>query len=114
MARTALSVQTVVVTGLEATYTAANVDGHAIAGNTGELFLHVINGDAADKTVTIQTPAVFKGIALADVAVVVTAGEERLIGPFDPSLFNQADGTVYVDYSATTSVTVAALKLPRP
>lgn len=110
MARTALSIQTVVDTGLEAAYTAANVDGHSLEG-TGDVFIHVVNGDAADKTVTIVTGGTFEGKAVVDTTVVVTAGESRFIGPFKPRLYNQPDtGLVNVNFSAVTSVTVAAFR----
>jgi hypothetical protein len=113
MARTALATQDVTNEGLEAVYTAANVDGHTCDGGDS-VILHVINGDGADKTVTIQTPGTVGGLAIADRAVVVTAGEERFIrlGPsrvFDRPAGGADPGEVYVDFSAVTSVTVAAL-----
>jgi len=37
-----------------------------------------------------------------------------MIGPFDTTEFNQMDGSVYVDYSTTSGVTVAAIRLPKP
>lgn len=111
MARTTLSVQTIDVDGLEASYTAANGDGHSFA-NDGRVILHVKNDDAADKTITIQTPATTReGVDIDEVEVTVTAGEDRFIGPFSRKNFNQASGVVYVDYSAVTSVTIAALKV---
>lgn len=112
MARTLIAVQDSVITGLEATYTAAIADGHYFA-NTGKEVIHVKNGDAADKTITIQTPATVEGLAIAENAVVVTAGEERFIGPFKTSVFNQQSDrpNVYIDYSATTSVTLAIIRI---
>jgi hypothetical protein len=113
MARQTLTVQTIDLDGLEATYTAANGDGHSFA-NDGRVLLHVKNGDAADKTITVQTPATVEGVDVAEVTVTVPAGEERFIGLFSRKIFNQSGGVVYVDYSATTSVTIAALKaIPR-
>lgn len=110
MARQSVSVQQIVKTGLEAAYTNAHADGHEFS-NDGRTFMHVVNGDGADKTITIQTPQTVGGLAVADLAVTVTAGEERMIGPFRKSLFDQANGKVYVDFSATTNVTAAYLKL---
>jgi hypothetical protein len=41
------------------------------------------------------------------VSVPATTGD-RVCGPFDPAIFNDANGFVQVTYSAVTSVTVAA------
>lgn len=112
MARTELTVQDIVRSGLEATYTAANGDGHYFSNDGKRTFIHVVNGDASDNTVTIQTPATADSLAITDRTVVVTAGEERMIGPFPTQYYNQSDGTVYVDHSNTTSGTIAAIKLP--
>jgi len=109
MPRTALAVQSCAVTGLETVYTAANVDGHSVANN-GEMFLHVKNEAVADITVTLVSVADPWG-RTGDRAIVVSAGEERMIGPIPPLLFNQADGTVNVNFSAVTTVTVAAIRL---
>ena len=112
MARTALSVQEIDLTGLSPTYSDANADGHSIT-NTGDVFLHVKNASASDITVTCQTPAKIEGIDIAEITVTVAASGEKMIGPFNPTIFNQSDGSVYVDYSATASVTVAAVRLKR-
>jgi hypothetical protein len=113
-----LTAQEIVIGGLEATYAAADVAGDTFE-NTGDVFLHVINGDAGDHTVTVDTKATevtkegYGTVTLADQDIVVTAGEERMIGPFPTSRWNGADGKVDVTYEAVTSVTVAVIKLPR-
>jgi len=109
MARTALAVQSAAITGLETVYTAANADGHMVANN-GEMFLHVKNAAVADITVTLKSIADPWG-RTGDKVITVTAAEERMIGPIPPLLYNQADGTVNVDFSAVVTVTVAAVKL---
>lgn len=114
MARSALAVQTVTITGLNPSFTAANVDGHSIV-NDGRTVLYVKNGGAGSVNVTIQTPGSVDGNAIADRVVAVPAGEDRIIGPFAPRVYNQQSGAdahaVYVDFSAVTSVTVAALRI---
>ena len=110
MARTELTHQVIVPTGLEQTYAAAHVDGNKFT-NDGRMFLHVKNGAGAPITVTIQTPGTVGDLAIADQAVTVTNGEERMIGPFPPNIYNQADRMVYVDYSSVTTITVAVLQL---
>jgi hypothetical protein len=119
MATTQLVVQDIVRTGLEAVYVAAvSGDGHAVDNAGRRTFLHVINGSGGDVDVTIATPNTADGLVIADRVVTVTAGEERMIGPF-PSMYEQYDAdnaieqAFIVTYESTASVTVAALKLPR-
>lgn len=110
MARESLTIQSIVRTGLEPTYTAANADGHMFTNNQGgQRFVHVKNGDASPHTVTFPTPRTVHGLAVTDLAVAVPAGEERMIGPFPGSTFNQSDGTCHIDYDATTGMTIAVL-----
>lgn len=113
MARTALVSQPVVDEGIVPAYTAANVDGHTIDGG-GDVILHVKNGSAASINVTIQTAATQDGLAVAEQVVAIAAGAEKFIGPFNPSTYDRASGAtdagkVYVDFSAVTTVTLAAL-----
>lgn len=113
MARTALTVNAVVETGTTLSATSANADGHSLVNTAraNQLFLYVNNGGGSSINVTIQTPGTVRGLAIADQVVAVGAGAIKLIGPFDPSFYNQAAGTVYVDFSSVTSVTVAAFKI---
>ena len=110
MARAALTVQEISLTGLNPSYVAAEGDGNSFT-NLGDVFIHVKNASGGSITVTVQTPATVQGVAVEEVPVSVPASGERMIGPFPPSVFNQSDATVYVDYSAVTSLTVAAVKL---
>jgi hypothetical protein len=110
MARSVLAVQTPTFAGIVPAFTAANVDGHSIA-NDGSTVLHVKNGGGAPINVTCQTPAKFAGLDVAEDIVSVSNGSEKIIGPFSPAAFNQGAGEVYVDFSAITSVTVAAIKV---
>ena len=112
MARTALAVQQVERAGLTPAYTAANAQGHSIINGDGGAFLHVkTSGTPCD--VTVQTPGTVDGEAIADRVVSLGAATEAMVGPFPPSVYNQADGTVYVDFSAVAGVTCAALRVPR-
>ncbi len=113
MARTALASQTADDDGLTVAFTAANADGHSIAGG-GDVILLIDNGAASDITVTVQTPATQDGLDVAEQTVTVTAGTINAIAGLHPRTFDRptgaADaGTVYVDFSAVASVTVAAL-----
>jgi hypothetical protein len=111
MARSALTVQTISLSGVTPSYAAANVDGHEFT-NDGKTFLQVKNTSGSPITVTLQTPATVDGVALADptVSVPATTGD-KMIGPFPTRAFNQSGGVVYVDFSAVTNVTVSAFHL---
>lgn len=105
--------------GIEATYAAANGGGDEMP-NDGSTILHVKNGSVGNITVTaaaVQTSKDFGGedgpYTRASVAVVVDAGEERFIGPFPKRAFNNANGRVALTYSGVTSLTVAALRIPK-
>jgi len=83
--------------------------------NDGNTFLHVKNANAGTCTVTIasQKPCDQGGTHPNVVVVAATTGDE-MIGPFNPARFNDASGNVVVTtYSVTTSVSVAAVRLPR-
>lgn len=82
--------------------------------NTGRELLVIKNGDVAPHTVTFVTPMTVDGQAVADKAVVVTNAHEMIIGPFQPSIYNdngQAGGNISFTYDAVTSVTVQVIKV---
>lgn len=120
MARTVLTAQTVTRAGLVPSYGAVDQANGEVFVNTGKEFLLVKNGDGSDHTVTITTPGTIDGQAIPDLAVVVTLGEERCIGPFPKAIYNTTDtgqtpdleNAVLVDYDSGTSVTVALIKVP--
>lgn len=106
-----LTTQTITRAGLNATYAAASGGGDKIKPGDA-VFLHIKNGDSGSHTVTIATPGTVEGQAIADLAVAVPAGENRMIGPLSAALFrNPSDGLVGVTYDAVTSVTVAAIRI---
>lgn len=102
--------QQIQITGTEVTYAAASGGGDTVAPGD-DVFLHVKNADASDKTVTLVRPGTEFGQANPDVAVVVTAGEQRMIGPLSREFADASTGLISVTYSAVTSVTVAACRL---
>ena len=107
MARTALAVQQIIRSGLTPAYTAANVDGHAIANDGERTMLHVKTGDTG-LTVTIETPGTVDNLAVADRTIVIGTTSERLIGPFPRSQYNQVDETINVNFSAVTNCRLAS------
>ena len=110
-----LTVNDIVQTGLNtaSVYVSAAGGGDVIPNNTGNTFLHVKNTDASSMTVTITSTATHSGLDVEDpqITVAATTGEQ-MIGPFPPGVYNNASGQVSISYSAVTSVTVAAFKLP--
>jgi hypothetical protein len=108
MARTAVTVELMPTAGGAATYTAANADGHKAVWSK-DLFLHV--KAPQNRAITILTPGMVDGLAIADrVATPVPVGGELFI-PLGRSAYVQADGYVYWDYDAVTSTTVAVQRL---
>jgi hypothetical protein len=114
MPRLAISVQNLNRTaGTVPTYGAAQAPGSGsnMFANDGRTFIHIKNGGASPITATFVTPGNVAGLAIADQVVTVTNGTEKMVGPFEPGLFNQSDGTVHVDWSDVTSVTVGVMRV---
>lgn len=104
-----LTTQVMALAGLNPTYVAAAAGGDKIKPGDG-VFLHVKNGDASSHTVTLVTPGDVEGLAVADRAVAVPAGQDRMI-PVPVGLYrNPVDGLASITYDAVTSVTVAAIQ----
>lgn len=110
-----LTVQNVVEAGLNATYSAAAALGDTFA-NTADnrIIIHVKNGDASSKTVTVvpdvasRSVSGFGTMTKATISVAIPAGEDRFIGPFPFTAFSVNPD---IQYSAVTSVTIAVLRV---
>jgi hypothetical protein len=104
------------VTVADAAMTAAVAGGHQFV-NDGHTLVYLLNTNAASRTITIATATTVDGLAVADVSIVLGAGNVTpvrvLTARFPRSVYNQADGKVLIDYSATAGVSVAAIKIPR-
>lgn len=107
---TVLTVQDVTAAGIIPSYAAASTGGDTFANN-GRVMLHVKNGGASSITVTIVSAKTCNFGFQHDLTVTIDAGSEKMIGPFAPERFNNDSGLVAVNYSAVTSVTVAALEV---
>lgn len=114
MARTALTVQTVITsgTGLAPSYaTVDNANGNYFTWPGGRVFLHVKNTNAATRTLTIDAPQTIDGLAMADPTYTIAATTgDHLIGPLSDKLV-QTNGQVYLDWSAATNTTVAVIAI---
>jgi hypothetical protein len=99
---------------LTPTFVSVDIGGDTFV-NDGRVLIYIKNGDASPITVTITTPLSLRGgIAVDDPETTVPATDEEVLGPFDPTIFNAADGSgVEVNYSADTSVTIAVIRLQK-
>lgn len=107
--------QTIVDTGLEATYAAATETGDTFANDGSERqFLHVKNGNVGDIAVTVPAAVAttdkpsFPTLTVPDIEVTVTASEERMIGPFPLTAYGAIPD---VTYDVHEDVTVALIKI---
>lgn len=97
----------------DAVMTDAVAGGHQFI-NDGATQLLIQNTNAATRTITISTPNTVDGNAIADLAFTIAATTGRLLtATFPRTIYNQSDGKVRVDYSATAGVKIAAVQIPR-
>lgn len=110
MARQVLNAQKITRAGLNPTYTPiAQADGAAVNNNNGEYFVAVKNTTGAPINVIQKTNASVDGLGLPDQpAVAVPANGTILLGPWTAYPYNQANGQVYLNVSAT-GLEIAAL-----
>ena len=107
-------------TALEATYAAAAGGGDVITNTGGNTILHVKNGSGGNITLTVTAQkttasnSAFGVLTKSDSVTVVTAGEERFIGPFEPNAFNNSSGQIEITYSGVTSFTIAGINFAFP
>lgn len=114
----ALSIQTVVDTGIVPSLAAVN-NGDTVADDgTNRTYVEVANGGGGSINVTVpaqQTSVVVPGVGsltVADIVIAVANGTRKLIGPFSRAYINTA-GNVTLNYSGTTSVTAGAFKVAK-
>jgi hypothetical protein len=111
----ALTVTSVLDTGITPSLTAASSSDTVADDGTNRTWIEVVNGGGGSINVTVpaqQTSVVVPGVgslAVADIVVAVANGTRRFIGPWTRAYINSA-GNVTVNFSGTTSVTVGAFK----
>jgi hypothetical protein len=114
-----LTVQDVVEAGIVPSYDAAAGGGDTFDNPNGDVLLHVKNGGGGsiNVTITAQQTTVkksgFGDVTAGNLVVAVGAGAEKMIGPFPTLKYNNSASEVAVGYSGVTSVTVAAVRVPR-
>ena len=110
-----------VVVGAGASGT-ADADALTVSGDDDVIqadprgFLWVRNTDIAARTITVSVAGKTFQQANPDSAVLVPAGQERLIGPFTADMAYSSAGTpvVPVNYTAVTGVSAAAVRVSTP
>ena len=114
----ALSRQSLIEAGISITESNAAAGGDKATNPDGKTAFLVNNGSGASINVTIteqmsdRSDPIYGTLSKSNVVKAVAAGAIAIIGPFPPAAFNDASGDVNIGYSASSSVTVAALKLP--
>lgn len=106
-----LTTQAIALAGLAPVYGAAAAGTKIPCGE--RTFLHVKNTAGASMTVTLSCTAKTRGQATTDLVVTVPATTgDMMIGPLTQDLLGgSVDGLASITYSATTSVTAAALRI---
>jgi hypothetical protein len=106
-----LTLQTPAVVANAITRAAAAAAGDSLPNSNGKTLLSIKNSGVASRTVTVATQITVEGLAVADNPIVIAAGEEHLLGPFRPDVYNDVDDRVQLTYSSEADLTVAALSV---
>lgn len=104
-----VSTQDVPAAGSALTYASASGGGDRFLPGDG-VFMHIVNGSGSSITATLATPGTVDGLAIADRAVAVPAGDSRLV-TLPADTYRSSDGYGDVTWSATTTVTFAVLRV---
>lgn len=105
-----LTTQNITTAGILPTYAAATAGGDAMVADSTS-FLHVKNASGGSINVTLVTPAtVDTTLAVGDRVIAVGAGSEQMIAVPDSLYRDPTTGLATITYSASASVTVAAIR----
>lgn len=104
-----LSPQSMAITGTTVTLGAVSASDTIAPGD--RVFLVVSNASGGGLTATVVVPGTTHGQANPDVAVSISNGATKYIGPLVPVLADPATGLITVTFSATSSVTAAVVSI---
>lgn len=114
MARTVLTVQNPGLAGATPTYSAVDsANGNSFVWPGVACLIHTKNTDGSPHTMTLNgNGAILGGLAVANKTYTIpaTTGDKMIIVS-DPSAVVQSDQSVYLDWSAATTHTVAIVRL---
>ena len=106
-----ISTQQIGIGGVKPTYVAATAGGDSFSPE-GRTFLHIKNGGGSPVTVTVTAVGTGPGgNPVSNRVISIPATDERMIGPFDPAGFADANANGAIAYSGVTTVTIAAMRL---
>ncbi len=96
-----------------------NTNGNKFANPTGRAILEVTNGGAGSINVTFTTSANYNVVGtnglvtytVQDPLIAVSNGVSKVFGPFDKTLYNDANSNVIVNFSGGTSVTARVIEV---
>ena len=122
MVATTMTPVTTVAAGILAVNAAAvdAANGNQFTNPTGRAIMEVIHTGASGTPITVafttqgtyavggSSGAIYN---IADLNVSVTNGTSKWCGPFDTTLFNDANGNVQVSWSTATNVTARVIQL---
>lgn len=88
-------------------------NGNSVSWNGSALLLIVKNGDSDDHTLTVKANGskVGSGLSLADKAITIEDGTEKLVVIDDSAGLVQGDQSIWLDWDASTSMTVAVIRV---
>jgi hypothetical protein len=109
-----LIAQKISQSGLKPVYSSASALGDLLV-NTGIQYFHIKNGSnisitssVVPITETFISP-LFGVLVKETAALTLGSGEDGFLGPFEVDAFNSATGTIEIEFTAVTSITIAAL-----
>lgn len=115
-----LTVQTIDNDGLTPSFATANSGGDDfVCQDDQRTYVEVVNGGGSTITVTIpaqQSTSLQSGVgqvAVSALTASIASSARAKIGPIGSAHIRANDGKVQISYSAVTSVTVGAFRLPR-
>lgn len=109
MARQMMTAQRKGSGGGQVAFSAAHVDGQAVAMNRNNRILVNNVAGGVSTTVTFITPSTADSGALPDKAVVIPAGQLWEFDSFPLAEYQQSDGTIWFGCAPQANVTVAVL-----
>jgi hypothetical protein len=107
------------IAGVAPVANAASAGGDLINDPYGDTVLRIINGSGASINATITAVKTsrpgdgqFPPQAVPNQVIAVPAGASRYVGPV-PAAFRDSNGRFAISWSASASVTLEAVRLPR-
>ncbi len=103
-----LTVQKMALTGVAPSFVA--VAASDTFPNDGKTYIEVKNGNAGADTVTVTAQSTCnQGVLHDSVTSVPATTGDKVIGPFEPTRFNNSSGQCTVTHSVTATVTCAVV-----